>query len=168
MGEEVELLKDHPDLGTLAPYFALVQLVDPLAALLVADQLAVDVEAAAVDLLEVVDAAEKCRLAASGGADDDDDLARVDLEVDAAQDLEAAVVFAYTLGDDYGFAARAHPCPPRTSGLHLTRVLLAELAPRLRPTRCSSRRCPKLNTVVQARYQMLATTSSSSVLRFVE
>ena len=57
------MLEHHADLGALPGYLSLVQLVELVAALLVADQLAVDLQPAGVDLLEVVDAAQQRRLA---------------------------------------------------------------------------------------------------------
>ena len=63
VGEEVEPLEDHPDLGALAADLTVGQLVEAAAAFLVADQLAVDPQPPGVDLLQVVDAAEEGALA---------------------------------------------------------------------------------------------------------
>src|SRR6266540_2514467 len=61
--EQVEALEDHADLGPLAGDLAFLQLVELVAVLPVADQLAVHPQAAGVDLLQVVDAAEEGGLA---------------------------------------------------------------------------------------------------------
>ena len=66
MREQVEALEDHPDLLAL-PGDVPLPVLDELAVrlLAVADQVAVHVDPAALDLLEVVDAADEGRLAAS-------------------------------------------------------------------------------------------------------
>src|SRR5581483_730999 len=107
--EQVEMLEDHPDLGALARHLALVQLVQPVALLSIADQLAVDPQPAGVDLLEVIDAAQEGRLARAGGAEDAHDLTAVDGEVDALEDLEATEALVDALGLDHELG---HPTPP--------------------------------------------------------
>ena len=67
-------------------------------ALAVADQVAVHLDPAAVDLLEVVDAADEGRLAGAGRPDDADRLALRDLERDALQHLEPAEALVDVLG----------------------------------------------------------------------
>ena len=67
--EQVEVLEDHADLGALARDLGFAQLVQPVADLAVADELAVDRQAPGVDLLEVVDAAQERRLARAGRAE---------------------------------------------------------------------------------------------------
>ena len=59
MREQVEVLEDHADLGALVRDLGLAQLVQLVAHLPIADELAADHEAPAVDLLEVVDAAQE-------------------------------------------------------------------------------------------------------------
>ena len=54
----------------------------------VVDQLAGDLQLAAGDLLEAGDRAQQRRLAAAGRADEDDELARLDVEIDAVQDVD--------------------------------------------------------------------------------
>ncbi len=70
MREVVEPLEDHADLGTPPGDLALVQLVEAIAALLVADEHPVDVEAPGVDLLEMVDAPQEGRLAGPGWSEE--------------------------------------------------------------------------------------------------
>ena len=101
MGKEVESLEDHPDLGALAADLAIGQLVDLVAALPVADQLAVDRQPAGVDLLEMVDAAKEGALAGAGRPDDAQHLSGRDLEVDAAEHLEAAEALVDSLGQNH-------------------------------------------------------------------
>jgi hypothetical protein len=65
VAEEVEALEDHPDLGPLPRNLAVGQLMQRVADLPVADELAVDPEPTGVDLLEMIDAADERRLARS-------------------------------------------------------------------------------------------------------
>ena len=78
MREEVEGLEDDPDPATHA--------VDVDAAR--GDLLAADDDAARVDRLEQVDAAQERRLARARGADEAYDLVLGEAQVDAAEDLE--------------------------------------------------------------------------------
>ncbi len=73
------------------------------------DLLAVDHDAARVDRLEQVDAAQQGRLARAGCADQADDLVLRDLEVDPAQHLVLAERLVQLLDHD-----RAHAMPPAT------------------------------------------------------
>ena len=75
MGEQVEALEDDAD---FAP-----QGVDVDA--LPADPVAVEADDAAVDGLQLVDAAQQRRLAAAGRADQTDHLVQIDIEIDTAQ-----------------------------------------------------------------------------------
>ena len=61
--EQVEVLEDHPDLGPLPRDVAFPELVELGAALLVANEFAVDFQSPAVNLLEMVDAPQQRRLA---------------------------------------------------------------------------------------------------------
>ena len=85
MRKQVELLEHHSDLAT-----HLVDLAN------VGELHAVDDDAAALPVLDTVDAAKQRRLAAAGGAADDDALPAHDLEVDAAQHVESAEPFVET------------------------------------------------------------------------
>ncbi|BDZ59226.1 hypothetical protein GCM10025872_28830 [Barrientosiimonas endolithica] len=75
MREEVEVLEDEPDLRALPSHLALGQLVQVVAGAAVADELAVDPDQPAVDLLQVIDRAQQGRLARAGGSDDGGDAA---------------------------------------------------------------------------------------------
>jgi hypothetical protein len=99
--EQVEALEDHPDLRALADDVALGQLVELLALLAVADELAVDAEAAGVDLLEVVDAAQERRLALARRSQEAHHLGGADLERDALEDLEPPEALVDALGLDH-------------------------------------------------------------------
>src|SRR5262249_4626182 len=66
----------------------------------VVDALAVDREIAARDLLEPGDHPQQGRLAAAGGADEDAELAVLDLQIDALDDLGLAVALADVLVRD--------------------------------------------------------------------
>ena len=102
MREQVEILEDHADVGALLRGVAGRNLVEDAVALAVADQLAVDVQAAGVDLLEVIDAAQQRRLARTRGADEAGDRAARDLEIDALEHLQAAEGLAHVAGLDHG------------------------------------------------------------------
>src|SRR5207237_816943 len=65
-------------------------------------------------LLEVVEAAQERALAGARGADDAHDLARRDLQVDAAQHLEAPEVLVDRLGPHH--RGPAHRAPEEGSG----------------------------------------------------
>src|SRR5712692_1222849 len=83
MREQVELLKHHPDLAT---HF--VDLLD------IGTELhAIDDDAAALPVLDAIDAAKQRRLAAAGWAADDDALSAHDLELDVAQHVERSEPF---------------------------------------------------------------------------
>ena len=58
------------------------------------DALAADPDLAGIVRHQAVDAAQQRGLAAAGRADDGDDLALADVEVDVAEDFERAVVLA--------------------------------------------------------------------------
>ncbi len=108
MGEEVEPLEDHADLGALLTNLRarkLVQLVTPF---LVADEFPIDRQPAGVDLLQMVDAAEEGALAGARGSDDAHDLLRLDFEVDAPQHLQPAEAFVDRLGLDHGNGTHPH------------------------------------------------------------
>src|SRR4029077_5028177 len=99
VGEQVELLEDDsdalPDGGD----------VDALGS----DLLALEEDAAALDRLQQVDAAEQGALAAAAGADDDDHLAPLHIEVDAVQHEVVAEALAHALEPD-ARAALSVPC----------------------------------------------------------
>ena len=104
--EEVERLEDHPDLRAVAADLAVGELVEPVTDLAVADEAPVDPEAAGVDLLEVVDAAQERRLARPGRAEDAHHLTRLYLERDPVQYLEPAESLVHLLGLDHRAAHR--------------------------------------------------------------
>jgi hypothetical protein len=85
--EEVEGLEDEADVRPLLEDLALGQLVEPVAVLAVPDQLAVDPDVPAVDLLEVVDGAQQGGLARAGRPQDHRDAALADGQVDALEHL---------------------------------------------------------------------------------
>ena len=62
MAEQIEALEHHSNLFTLAGNITLAHLVQLLAALPIAHQVAVDPDPPGVDLFKVVDAAQKGRL----------------------------------------------------------------------------------------------------------
>jgi hypothetical protein len=84
--EEVEGLEHHADVGA--------QVGQRLA--LLGQLLAVDGDRAGLVGLEPVDRAAQRRLPRAGGADEDDDLALADGEVDVLEDVQVAEVFVDT------------------------------------------------------------------------
>ena len=97
MREEVELLEDHAD------PLAQAGDIDPLAG----DLLALELDRARVERLQQVDAAEQRALAAARAADDDQHLARGDLEVDAVQHQVVAETLAHLAQAQRGHALAA-------------------------------------------------------------
>ena len=103
MREEVVGLEDDPDPAADPVHVDAAR----------GDLLAVDDDAARVDRLEQVDAAQEGRLARAGGADQADDLVLRDVEVDPAQHLELAERLVETLDLDRAHAeASGQPLPP--------------------------------------------------------
>src|SRR5205085_1525801 len=159
----------HPDGRPLPGRLPGPQLVGPTVLHPVSDELAVDGEAAAVDRLQMVDAAQERRLSRSGRPDDHQHLARGHLQVDAPQHLRApeALAHPFRLQHDGG-----HGCSRRETVVTLRRTRSRSVSgsslvePRAK--RRSRKYWPTLATLVRARYQMLATTSRSRVRRLVE
>ncbi|CAM5237586.1 hypothetical protein SALBM311S_11569 [Streptomyces alboniger] len=106
VGEEVEALEHHADVPPLRGHFLFLQLVELVATLPVADQVAVDVQSAGADLLQVVDAPQEGRLAGAGRTDQAEHLARVHLQVDALEDVREPEGLVHALGLDHRPAAR--------------------------------------------------------------
>ena len=106
--EEVELLEDHAHV--------LANLVD--VCLGARDGLAVDEDLAGGGLLEAVDAAQERGLAGAGRSDHADDLAGVDVDVDAAQDVVLTEVLGETLDVDLDLAGLLLAC-------HYLRILFS-------------------------------------------
>ena len=89
--EQVEVLEHHADI--LAHF---VQI-----GFLVGQVVAIHNDCAAGDFFQAVQAAQKSRLAAAGGAEDDNDLALIDIRRHIAQDLEVAEVFFQMLNVNF-------------------------------------------------------------------
>jgi len=91
VGEEVEVLEDHGDVGA-----DLLEVLD-----VAVDMDPFDVDAPLLVLLQAVDAADEGRLARTRGAGDDDDLPFFDLQIDLLEDMEIVVPFvdAFDLND---------------------------------------------------------------------
>ena len=93
VGEQVEALEDHPDVLALAGDVLLAVLDELAVDLAVADEVAVHLDPAALNLLEVVDAADERRLAGTRRADHDDDLGPLDGKGNPLEDLALAEPF---------------------------------------------------------------------------
>ena len=138
--EQVEPLEDHPDLRALARDLALGQLVQPVARLPVAGQLAAHPEPPGVDLLQVVDAPQQRGLPGSRRPEQAQHLAGTDIQRDALEYLTAAEPLVHGL---YPHCRVGHPGAPRA---------------RRRSMKC----CAIDRIVVKRRYQMHATRSSGT------
>ena len=100
-GKRLKRWKTIPISARLRQTSRIAQLVELVAGLAVADELAVDPQAPRVDLLEVVDAAEERRLAGARRAEDAHHLAGLHLERDALQHLEPPEALVHALGLDH-------------------------------------------------------------------
>ncbi len=106
MREEIEALEDHPDLLALLRDVLLAILDQLPADLAVTDEMAVHEDPAALDLLQVVHAANEGGLAGAGGPDDDDDLLPLDRHRDALEDVEPAEPLLDVRGLDHDLVRR--------------------------------------------------------------
>src|ERR671910_133519 len=103
VGEQVELLEDHADVGA-----------EPgQGPALVGQRPALQADDAVVDRLQPVDRPAQGRLARPRGPDHDHHLARVDLEVDVLEHVQVAEVLVDPLHLEQGRACR-HPLGPPT------------------------------------------------------
>ena len=87
MREQVELLKDHPDLLAQVPQVHFV----------VHKLLPVDRDRPFVDLFQAVDTTQKRRFSGAGFADQRDDFALFDVQVDALEHLGLAIAFVQSV-----------------------------------------------------------------------
>src|SRR5215212_9686422 len=103
VGEQVELLEDHADVGA-----------EPGQGPALGGQgLALKADGAVVDRLEAVDGPAQGRLARAGGADHDHHLARVDLQVDVLEHVQVTEVLVDVLHLEQGGTCRhASGLPP--------------------------------------------------------
>ena len=104
MREQVEALEDHADVRALTADVPGLHLVENVALLTIAHQLAGDPEPAGVDLLQVVDAAQQRRLATTRRAEQHVGLLWHDLQVDALEHVELAESLPDLLRPDHGLA----------------------------------------------------------------
>jgi hypothetical protein len=105
MREQVEALEDHADIDAALQDLALLELVERVAILAVADQLAVDGDEAFVDAFEMIDRAQQGRLARAGLADDRGDAARPQRQADIVEHLERAEALRDVADADLAAAA---------------------------------------------------------------
>ena len=138
-------------------------------ALAVADQLAVDLDPPAVDLLEVVDAADERRLARARRADDADGLALRDVERDALQHLEPAE--ALVRRPRSARPARSRPPPVAHRERVAEPLARASVPPRRRSLAASLRSIrawTSVQIVVSSRYQTATAAKYSTGLNVCE
>src|SRR5450759_1357486 len=96
--EQVEPLEDHTDLATLSRDGLVVQAMQSATAVLVAHQVAIHPDPAAVNGLELVDTAQEGGLARARGAEQADHLSLVHVHVDALEDLDVVEGLHYVDG----------------------------------------------------------------------
>src|SRR5882724_5722673 len=100
MGEEIEVLKDHADIGTLLCHLTRLHFIEFAGVLAVTDEFASDLKKSFLDALKVVHAAKKRALARTGRTEDAGHLSIVDGQVDALEDLEMSKGFLDTACHD--------------------------------------------------------------------
>ena len=106
VGEEVEGLEDHSDISALLRGVPLGDLVEPTVLLPVADEVALDLDASGVDLLQVVHAPQQGGLARTGRADEAGHRSGGHVEVDALEHIEGTEALPdVTEGDHRGVCA---------------------------------------------------------------
>ena len=115
MREQVEALEDHAGHRTLARQFAVAEPVAAAIRRAVADGLAVEDDVAALILFQQVDAAQQRRLARAAGADDRDDVAPVEIEVDALEHVDGAEPLGQAADRQEGLLLVHQCCPTRLS-----------------------------------------------------
>src|SRR5262249_49581598 len=131
----------------------------------VADRVPVDAERPAVDLLEVVAAAQERALPRPRRADDHDDFLREHVQRDGPQHVQGAEPLVDLDGLDDG--RRAHR-PTRARRSHGD-LLETDTTARSERARCASIRFwMMLHTDVRSRYQIAATKKISNVLKSAE
>ena len=131
MRKQIELLKHHADVAAhREDVFGIVGQFD-----------AVDDDAAALPVLQPVDAAQQRRFAAAGRAADDDALAARDLQIDVAQHVKFAVPFvqADDLDRHVGQRRRLHSAGPHA--LPSDPLTAGRRAPAAFPRRARSATC---------------------------
>ena len=110
--EQVEVLKHHADVAALFGRVLgthLVQLAVPLA---VADEIAVDIQPARVDYLQVVDAPQEGGFARARRPDQAHHLTALDLQRDALEHLERPEVLAHLVGEHHRLFGLGHAGSP--------------------------------------------------------
>ena len=147
MREKVEPLEDHADLATLGRDGLVVQAVQRAIAVLVAHQLPIDPDPAAIDGLQLVDAAQEGGLARARGAEQADHLPLVHVHVDALEDLVVVEGLHHVDGVHQGhcgvghlmglFGGIRHHAPPIPAP-RANRLFLGFFWPKPRP-KCRSR-----------------------------
>src|SRR5581483_1941361 len=164
---EVEALEDEADLRALArdvPLRVLDERAVPPGA--VADQVAVHLDPPPVDALEVVDAAQKRRLARPGRPEDAHDLAPLNLERHAAEHAVPAEVLLDRLRVHDRAAVRAHRAVVGTPRNRCAQPSSSSrsLAPSFRSI-CT---CTSVQIVVSTRYQNATPRKYSTGLNVTE
>ena len=159
-GNRLKCWKTIPISARLRGDVALVELVQLVAGLAVADQLAVDRQPPELIFSRWLMQRRNVDLPEPEGPSRHMTSPALDLEVDALEDLEAPEALVDALGFDH---RRSVTHDPRREPQPVARIAAAQRAEKPRPKRRSMKYWPTYRTLVIARYQMLATISSGIV-----
>src|SRR5579884_3795204 len=105
VGKKVKTLEDEADLRAHAGNIGLALLDNAPVDLTVAHQLPLHIDAPTIDFLKMVDAAQQGRFAGAAGADDDNNLPRLDGQVNAIENQQVAKTFDNLFGAHHVSAA---------------------------------------------------------------
>ncbi len=100
VGKKIESLEHHANFGPLPGDVLLAVLHQAPSPLMVAYHVAVDVNVAAVDLFQVVDATQESAFSGPRRPNDHDDFILPDVQIDVLERVERSVEFVYLLGLD--------------------------------------------------------------------
>ncbi len=108
VGKQIELLEGHAGERALAGDLALRQALAATAFLAIADGLAGQPDAAALELFQQVDAAQQGGLARAAGADQGDHVAAIQGQVDALEHLHGAKALVQVIDAQQGDVGIGH------------------------------------------------------------
>ena len=158
MREQVELLEHHAHATALPLDVGVGERPHAVTMAFVAEQLAVEVHRAAVDRLELVDAAHEGGLARARGSEHRDDLLRVHLEVDAVEGDVVAELLAHP--DDLRARGSRSSCRRSCHRLRPLDDAAGDGGLRHAPAEVPLHaRCTSVRAVTTTRYQITATIS---------
>ena len=165
--KKVELLEHHADAGALLGDYVPAHLTQAVTGPFIPYVNATDGDGAGVDRLEMVDAAQQCRLSRSTRAEETDDLTGADFKADSLENLQVTKSLVYIADHDHRVLPEleggAHVRLPKRAANPPANIRAspdwpAETAPR---PKCRSRRRWGMDkSDVRSRYHRPATTRS--------